>query len=153
MKKSATLSADGLYRYTLQRCWDEDKPRVFFICLNPSTADAEDDDKTVRRIIGFARDWGFGGVLIGNLFALRSRDPSALYKSADPVGPDNDMYLRQMAEQSELIVAAWGNHGRYLKRSDVVRKMFPMKCLYVNCTGEPRHPLYVTEDEQLKDYA
>ena len=88
---------------------------MFFICLNPSTADAENDDKTVRRIIGFARDWGFGGVLIGNLFALRSRDPSALYKSADPVGPDNDMYLRQMAEQSELIVAAWGNHGRYLK--------------------------------------
>lgn len=115
------------------------------IGLNPSTADAERDDPTIRRCIGFARDWGFGGLWVVNLFAFRATRPANLKTAADPVGPHNDMWLRRIAGRSGRIVAAWGNHGRFMGRSDRVGAMFGrrLEVIRLNAGGEPAHPLYL----------
>ncbi len=96
-------------------------------------------------MIGFARGWGYAGLLVGNLFALRSTDPKALVAAKDPIGPENDKHLRQLAERATLIVAAWGNKGRILGRSAQVRAALGARamCLGTTALGEPRHPLYV----------
>lgn len=144
--RSAVISPCGAYRYRLGRRWGEG-PSVLWICLNPSTADATRDDPTLRRLIGFSRAWGYGGLRLGNLFALRSTDPHELYRAPDPIGPDNDDHLRAMAGGVSLIVAAWGNHGIVRGRGRVVRSMFPgMKVLGLTKIGEPRHPLYAAGD-------
>ena len=149
---NAKISDDGKYRYSLIREWDREKPKVLFICLNPSTADDKIDDATIRRCIDFAKRWGCGGILVGNLFALRSTDPALIYKAMDPIGPENDISLLEMAKESKFIVAAWGNDGAYLGRSDFIRKLIPnMKCFVKNKTGEPRHPLYIAGQQELID--
>lgn len=89
MKKGAIISDCQQYRYALWRIWDETKPFVMFIMLNPSKADAETDDNTVRRCIGFAKSWGYGGIYICNLFAYRSTDPKVLLKVDNPFGDQN----------------------------------------------------------------
>lgn len=94
MKTSATISPCQQYRYELRRVWDESEPLVLFVCLNPSIANAEIEDNTSRVCINYAKRWGYGGLLIGNLFAHRSKDQSALYKVSDPVGPENDVWLK-----------------------------------------------------------
>ena len=76
--------------------------------LNPSTADAERDDPTIRRCIGFSRAWGFGGAEMVNLFALRSTDPGRLREAADPVGPGNVAHIADAARGATQVIAAWG---------------------------------------------
>ncbi len=150
MRKDAIISADGLYRYALWRVWDEQKRTILFICLNPSTADAVQDDPTLRRCMGFARAWGYGGVKLGNLFAYRATNPKELLAAADPVGPENNEWLKTMAVASTMVIAAWGNRGTLLNRSDQIaglsRHLQNMKCLAVNKSGQPKHPLYVRGD-------
>ena len=102
----ATFSRDRRYRYRLWRRWDRSRAVVAFVMLNPSTADAMHDDPTIRRCVGFARAWGFGGVDVVNLFALRATDTRALRKAADPIGPANDRHLRRAVRSAGLIVLA-----------------------------------------------
>ena len=154
IKKSAVISQDGLYRYSLERTWDEKKPTILFVCLNPSTADAVEDDATVRRMISFARQFGGGRLLVGNLFAFRSKNRNDLYTAKDPVGPENDEHLRRMIEAADIVIAAWGNYGSYLDRSSQFKETFKgydIKCLVLNQTGEPTHPLYVADGTKLQD--
>ena len=141
----ANFSRCRRYRYTLWRRWDPEGPLVMIIGLNPSTADARQDDPTIRRCIGFARDWGYGGLVVTNLFAFRATYPADLKAAADPVGPRNDAWIRRMAGQVEIIVAAWGNDGLWLDRSERVQKMLAgrLHCLRLNAGGEPAHPLYL----------
>src|SRR5688500_14824096 len=106
MKKSAIIH--GEYRYELRRSWDKSANSVLFICLNPSKADANNDDQTSRKCIDYAKRWGYGGLLLGNLFALCSTDPGQLRLKPDPVGPDNDKYLKKMLNEASLVVCAWG---------------------------------------------
>lgn len=142
-KNTAKLSACRKYRYALWRTWDDSKPRVMFIGLNPSTADETVDDPTLVRCMNFARDWGYGGVCTANLFAFRATDPAAMKQASDPVGADNDKWLKKLASEAGLIIAAWGNDGRFMDRSSAVIKMMPaMQCLKINSSGEPAHPLY-----------
>lgn len=142
-QSTACISECGRYRYRLYRQWDDSKPDVLFVMLNPSTADHNRDDRTISRCVGFARDWGYGGLLVGNLFALRSTKPAKLYICDDPVGPCNDAALRDMAAQVDLIVAAWGDHGALQNRGDAVLQMLAGKChaLKLNQSGHPAHPL------------
>ena len=157
--KDATFSPCERYRYTLRRQWDASKPYVLFVMLNPSTADATQNDPTIRRCIGFAKRWGYGGLLVGNIFALRSTDPRRLYLVRDPVGPDNDVALVNLHHEASFTVAAWGVHGKFNGRGDRVLQLLvglaypgklggPVYCLGITKEGYPRHPLYITSDTQ-----
>ena len=143
MRRGAVFSADRRYRYTLTRRW-RSGPRICFVMLNPSTADAERDDPTIRRCIGYARAWGFGGLTVVNLFALRSTDPARLEQVGDPVGPDNDRHLRRAFRSARLTVAAWGAHRATRARAgEVGRWLHDAACFGVTRDGSPRHPLYL----------
>jgi hypothetical protein len=143
-KASAVLSPCTTYRYSLTRRWSTGQGAVVFIGLNPSTADATQDDPTIRKCIVFAKRWGYAELRMVNLFAFRSTDPSGLLDHADPVGPDNDAHLLAAARSAALVVASWGNHGSLLDRSRSVRAMLPdLHGLRINKSGEPAHPLYL----------
>lgn len=147
----ASFSADGRYRYILSRRWGDLERTVTFILLNPSTADAEHDDPTMRRCIQFAKDWGFSALHVVNLFAWRATDPKWMRRAAvDPIGLNNDAWIREACAGSDMVVCAWGEHGTYLGRSHHVKKILvdgpaPHKihALRFNRSGEPAHPLYM----------
>ena len=141
----ATFSSCGTYRYALGRVWDVNRSLLLFVMLNPSTADSYQNDPTVRRCIKWANLWGYGGLLVGNLFALRSPNPKALYHASDPVGPDNDRSLLEMFQQASKTIVAWGTHGTYRNRSLQVRELLDgnLYCLKQTANGEPGHPLYL----------
>lgn len=144
---SATFSGCRRYRYVLERRWDEDLPAVLFIGLNPSTADEHSDDPTVRRCVRFARDWGYGSLLLANLFALRSTDPKRLVDAEDPVGRWNDRWLERLANRASLAIAAWGVHGVLRGRDQVIVARYrSLHCLGTTKEGHPRHPLYLRAD-------
>ncbi|EGF20712.1 MULTISPECIES: DUF1643 domain-containing protein [Streptococcus] len=153
MKKDAILSEDRKFRYILSRVWDEAKPTVLFIGLNPSTADENEDDPTIRKCINFAKSWGYGGILMANLFAYRATNPRVLYSEQDPIGSDNDFYIKEYADKSEMIIACWGNHGSFNNRShEVYGLVDSLHCLDTNKSGEPKHPLYIRNDAKPKPY-
>ncbi|WP_218563876.1 DUF1643 domain-containing protein [Marinospirillum perlucidum] len=132
------------YRYLLWKTWDAKAPRMLFIGLNPSLALSDEGNPTMQRCLAFAKSWGYGGVYLANLFAWRSPDPRGLLAAQEPIGPDNDAWLVKLAGQTDLQLAAWGNHGAHLGRSLAVRKLLPdLHCLKINRSGEPAHPLYL----------
>lgn len=144
MIKDAVVSDNKLYRYQLSRVWDSSLPMVMFICLNPSTADHNDDDPTILKCIKYAQDWGYGGLLMGNLFAYRATEPLDMKRADDPIGPLNNHHLKLMSQQVDKIVCGWGNHGVYLSRDEEVKSMFDnLYALRINKTGSPAHPLYL----------
>ena len=153
--QGAVFSPCRTYRYRLWREVEpsEDQPRgtCTFLMLNPSTADENVFDPTVRRCWGYASDWGYRRLEILNLFALRSTDPKLLYEHGMPVGPDNDAHIVLVADASSLLVCAWGNHGGHRGRSDQVRHLLlgsGVEANYLKMTklGEPGHPLYLRKD-------
>lgn len=147
MDKSAVISECGKYRYELRRIWDSTKPWVLFICLNPSTADHENEDNTSRVCINYAKRWGYGGLVIANLFAYRSTDKSVIYKVSDPVGPENDGYLKRLSGEAGETVCAWTDDGAFMGRdSDVLKILDSPKCLTKLKSGRPGHPLYKNKD-------
>ena len=135
---------EGPYRYLLERDLGGGVGRVTFVMLNPSTADAEKDDPTIRRCIGFATDWGYGELAVVNLYAWRATDPKELAKADDPIGPDNDTWISDVIAESRLTIAAWGAHPMAKERTDALRwSAHKPQCLAYNKDGSPRHPLYV----------
>ena len=153
MNTSAEFSACRTYRYALWRVWEGTKPLAMFIGLNPSTADEVENDPTVNRCINFAKDWGrYGGLCMTNLFAYQEKDRRKMKLHSEPIGPDNDKWLIKLAREAGIVVAAWGNDGVHLGRSQSVIKLIPnLHCLAKNQTGEPTHPLYL--DGSLKPVA
>lgn len=145
VRRGAWFSDCGLYRYKLWRHWGDDKPIVGFIMLNPSTADDVNDDPTIRRCVSFARSWGYGGVSVCNLFGYRTSNPNLLKRASDPVGADNDTAIDDLVANTEVVVAAWGDHGSFRNRSSEVhaRHAGRLYALEINLSGEPRHPLYM----------
>lgn len=142
MEKKAIISKDKIYRYKLSHTWGSTKPTILFIGLNPSIADENIDDPTITRCINFAKDWGYGTLLMANLFAFRSTYPKDIYLIDDPIGKDNDHYLLECVTQSDLIVACWGNNGTYMNREKVITELVPnLYCLQKNKNGTPHHPL------------
>ena len=151
---SAIFSDDRRYRYLLRRRVGESQRRVLFVMLNPSAADEEQDDPTIRRCIGFARNWGFGLLDVVNLFALMSTDPKALLTADGPVGPDNDVTIHCALEVADTVVLGWGNHGldhqgRVKEVTAIVRQSAQPFCLGITLRGAPRHPLRLASTTDL----
>ena len=147
MKTDATLSEDRRYRYVLSRIWDESKPTVMIIGLNPSTADETENDPTIERCISFARSWEYGGIYMLNLFAFRATKPKDMFDAENPIGRDNDQYIKKYSKICDKVVCAWGNDGSYKNRSREILAMIDnIYYLKLNKTGEPAHPLYLKGD-------
>ncbi len=146
---TATFSDCGLYRYTLTRIWNPDGPIWVFLMLNPSTADQFVNDPTIARCQARAYRAGAGGIIVVNLFALRSTDPRALYSAADPIGPGNDAAITEACLKAERVICAWGKHGSFRDRQREVRELLERigvqpYVLVLNQDGSPKHPLYVS---------
>jgi hypothetical protein len=132
--KRAEFSADRRYRYTLWRTGLQDERELFvtasntmnrdgrakqfvqFIGLNPSTADETNDDPTLRKCMKFAQRWGYGALCMTNLFAFRATEPTVMKGESDPVGPDNDQWLSEIAGKAGMILVAWGKDGDHMQR-------------------------------------
>lgn len=152
VRGSAILSEEEVpvYRYALSRDWDVSLALAVWIMLNPSTAAADVDDRTVAGCQAFARLWGLGGIRVVNLFALRSTDPKNLYRHKDPVGPRNDQVISSVVSnpRAQIVMAAWGVHGAFMDRGKAVRATLqahgvPLHVLGLSKAGHPIHPLYV----------
>lgn len=149
----ATFSECRKYRYALWRIWDDKKPFIMFVGLNPSTANEDKDDATIRRVISMAKQWGYGGVYMMNCFPFISTDPIYL-KDCGKI-KENDCFLQTIGELCECVVFAWGSFDIVVEKSrDIaLTQMFPnAKALIKNKNGSPRHPLYVPSTVQLVDW-
>jgi len=149
MESGAEFSECRTYRYVLWRRWDWQgcANQVMFIGLNPSTANETEDDPTIRRCIRFARDWGYGGLLMMNAYAFRATNPKVMKAAADPVGPGNDEAFGYRRSQVGMIVAAWGAHCPAERERAVCQAVGrTIHCLGKTKSGRPRHPLYLRAD-------
>jgi len=175
----AQISSDGLYRYCLWREWRGTHDRknwrwlggrdgagaelgeplsCVFIMLNPSTADGDKDDPTIRRCVGFAKSWKFERLEVVNLFSYRATKPSelfALFPKGDPIGWQNEEWIGRAVADAGLIVCAWGAHGGFIGQDETVRgwvekqSNLPLYALGFTKDGHPRHPLYAPSNSTL----
>lgn len=149
-QQGALFSACKRHRYLLWREWDLGERTVLWVMCNPSTADQDVLDPTLRRCLRYSRDWGYGGMWVANVFALRSTDPQGLHKFEFPTGRDNDAYLMHAAASCDLVMVGWGVHGSFLGRGEAASKILAKEavlyCLGVNKDGTPKHPLYLRAD-------
>lgn len=139
------------YRYELSRVWEGKGDHVLFVMLNPSTATELRNDPTIERCERRARMLGFGGMSIANLFGFRATDPRDLRAAPEPIGDNNDTELLRLAQQADMVIAAWGVHGAHLERgpqmADWLRsKGIALHHLGLTRDGHPRHPLYLRYD-------
>lgn len=156
-RSGAVISACGQYRYHLWRRWNPDQPTMVWVMLNPSTADAKEDDNTIRRCISFAKREGCGGISVRNVFALRATDPNELLKHPDPFGPENEDYLGYARSVSlmTVLVLGWGTRfggkrlANYYKRARVLCIVQKPYCFGITKDGDPRHPLYLPNDAPM----
>jgi len=144
----AVFSACRRWRYVLWRCWNESKPVANFLMLNPSTADEVKLDPSCTRARNYAERWGFGALVVTNIFGWRSTDPWVLKQVKDPVGRGNDAAIVKAATTAKLVVCAWGEHGAHLDRGDEVLGLLRARgiapySLRLNVSGHPAHPLYL----------
>lgn len=163
---TAIISPCGLYRYRLERDLAPkmlDAPTLLVVMVNPSTADAEKDDATIRKLIGFGSRWSMGRLIVGNLFAYRSTDVRALATASDPVGPENDTHLLEMMREADRLVVAWGPKGklprrlrtryrRVLEMAHLVSRR-PMSIGKPAKDGHPRHPLMLAYSTELQPWS
>lgn len=161
MINACNFSACRRYRYTLEHVIDPlmhaSQPRpIMWIGLNPSTADENQLDPTLRRIRAFSQGWGFTAFVMTNLFAFRATDPRDMKREPSPVGPANDVLLELTADRCGMIVAAWGAHGYHMDRDVEVMKLIGvgrMSCLALTKAGAPKHPLYIDGNTALVPFA
>lgn len=156
----ATISACGAFRYRLARIWDPGAPLLTWVMLNPSVADGEQDDPTIRKCVGFARRLGFGSIEVLNLFAFRATDPWHLKACGYQVGRDNDHELKWAAKRAvqagQPVVCAWGAHARGLARVAEVFELLratgaDLRALEVMEDCTPRHPLMLAYEVARAD--
>lgn len=157
MQSGADFDATGTYRYRLWREWNRQARRLGFVMLNPSTADGQVNDPTIRRCIGFAHAWGYGRLDVVNLFAYRTPSPRQLVRATEPIGAANDRVLLTVAEQVDCLVLAWGNRGDWQGRDRTVIQLLAhhpnLRCLGLTQHNQPRHPLYLRRETILLPFA
>lgn len=148
VNKSAVISACEKYRYRLKRVWNDKLSTCYWIMLNPSTADAYEDDPTIRKCMSIAKMCGYGAIDVRNLFAFRATNPKELLKVKFPDGPNNDVWLDDLTLKDVVVIAAWGTKGTLNNRGKEVCKLFhsarkTLYCLGTTKNKQPKHPLYV----------
>lgn len=155
-RSGAVISPCGLYRYSLWRMWDKSLPTMCWVMMNPSRADATEDDPTIRRCLGFARAHGCGSISVRNVFALRATDPAELLKHPDPFGPDNEEWLLSARGVSPMtiLVLGWGARIKRLKEcykraAGCLAVAGSPMCFGTTKDGDPRHPLYLPGNAPL----
>lgn len=147
--RGAIISPCGMFRYRLWRIWQPEAPRVLWVMLNPSTADADTDDATIRKCVAFAKRWGCGGIEVVNLYAFRATDPVDLKACGYRLGPNNMATIHAMlCSHGGPIVAAWGAHaqrsiGEWFRSESAMHAGPPVSYLRRNKDGSPGHPLYI----------
>lgn len=158
MTGSAIISACRTYRYRLERHALSGAGGIAWLMVNPSTAGADNDDATIRKVIGFSERAGAGWLIVGNKFAFRSKDVGDLRGARDPVGPENDEHLRSIMADAAQVVVAWGPlaklpptlRRRWYKVARIADELGrPLHCLGVAKDGHPRHPLMVPYSQGL----
>ncbi len=157
LERDAVISDCGAYRYLLRRTWDHGKPRVLIVMLNPSTADAEIDDATIRSCIRLSKELGYGSFEVVNLFALRATDPTELTKAADPIGSRNDITIESAIGRCDIAICAWGAPRMAESRARSVRALLRSRrpavfCLGKTKNGAPKHPLYIKSGTPLETF-
>lgn len=172
--RRTVLSACRKYRYTLWREWKTqadllnpptsrsgrwpDHSYAMFIGLNPNTADETQDDPTIRKCIGFAKLWGFAGLLMTNLFAFRATQPKDMMAQERAVGEENLAWLHRGAKDAGIVIAAWGTNGSFRHQDRVVESHIKhlagkqIMCLRTTKDGYPEHPIYVPYETTPKPY-
>lgn len=155
LHQDAKISPCGRYRYRLSRVWDIHNPALVWCMLNPSTADGNADDATIRRVVGFSGLWGYGGVVIVNLFAFRATDPRKLKQNVDIVGPLNDEYISKVSANQQ-VVAAWGANAISSREHQVANLIWQvggrLSCLGLTKDRHPLHPLRLPKTSTLQFY-
>lgn len=157
MNNRCHFSEDRVYRYTLAHIWHKRDPVLAVIGLNPSTADENTLDPTLTRIKDFTNRWGYGGFVMLNLFAARATQPRVMKRMKDPVGPENDKWIRKAVQKADAVWVCWGNHGDFMNRDrEVLRMLAAMRitpaAVKVTQLGQPMHPLYVPKDTRAFPY-
>jgi hypothetical protein len=153
-KNGAIIDSTGQYRYSLTRVWNPSKEKVVFICLNPSTADGETDDPTLKRCIDFAKRWHngkYGSLEMVNLFSFRATDFNVLRDVENPVGTENDDFIVKAVRSASLVVVAWGEKGIYRDRHKEVIELISNEEIDVHCLdilkcNQPKHPLFAKKE-------
>lgn len=149
MRTGAQFSPCRKYRYLLWRIWNESRDRLCtWILLNPSTANENRDDPTIKRCMRRAVNDGWGGLLVVNLFGWRSTFPMSLVKAADPIGSENDNAILRAVQGVGIVLCGWGRHGKIQSRDERVLRLLrevnaKPYALSFNSDGTPKHPLYV----------
>jgi len=152
MNKTANISPCGKYRYMLGRIWDKNKKIVLYIGINPNTADDKIDNPTITRLIGFSKEFGYGGMIVVNLFAYRTPNPKDLLLVEDPVGPLNESALITFGITCDDVVFMWGDSPT-LGRDKIAPEMFPLAlCFGRSKRGNPKHPLYLKTGTPLQPF-
>ena len=154
---TAEFSDCERFRYSLSEVWETERPLVMFLMMNPSVAGPEHADPTLIKTGKYARAWGYGGQLIGNVHAYRVTDSGLLVEAEDPVGPKNDAVLLRMARRAEVVVLAFGlppkpPRPRAATVIEMLRGTVPLKYLHKTKNGTPCHPLYLRGDLRPIDF-
>lgn len=156
IENDAIFSDCGRYRYLLRRTWDQAKPRALFVMLNPSTANANRDDPTIRSCVRLVKALGYGSVEVVNLFGLISADPGELLKASDPIGPGNEHAVQAAVTRCAVVILAWGAFQIAAERSQFfcewIRAVQP-QCFGKTKAGAPKHPLYIKTGTPLEVFA
>ena len=148
LERDAVISDCGKYRYLLRRTWDHGRLRALFVMLNPSTADAEIDDATIRSCIRLSKNWGYGSFEVVNLYGWRATDPKELILAPNPVGSDNDAIAGAAVGRCDVTICAWGANKMAGPRErsmwGLIKSRRPAAfCLGTTKAGHPKHPLYI----------
>lgn len=157
LERDAVISDCGKYRYLLRRTWDHDRPRALFVMLNPSTADAKEDDATIRSCTRLCRAMGYGSFEVINLFSWRTTDPADLEASPAPIGPDQERISAGAIARCDLPICAWGAHpmarGKGRRIFEQITSQRPAAfCFGLTKAREPKHPLYIKTGTPLEVY-
>jgi hypothetical protein len=155
LENDAVISDCGKYRYLLRRTWDHAKPRALLVMLNPSTADARNDDATIRSCVRLLSGLGYGSMEVVNVFGYRATKPDELMRVRDPIGPRNEHSIEAAVSRCDVVICAWGAFPPAVERSGYVLNAIRAKRPAAYCFGKtkggmPKHPLYIKSGTPLE---